>query len=146
MLRYLLCKRMSNQNTKYAEWWEGHHQGQLLVPSVELTYHGYNLLGWYLVKKCKLIFSTSVQGFFRRLSEYKTSTAFLRQPCPPFFYYKWLSDSAPLAWIKTCCPPDLDGLCISDLQEMSWALRMRWLLLQKTEPNKPWSTFPVHVH
>ena len=47
---------------------------------------------------------------------------------PLFVYYMWHSDSAPLAWIKTCRPPELDGLCISDLQKMSWALRMRWLL------------------
>ena len=38
----------------------------------------------------------------------------------------------------------LDG--IYDLQPLGWALGMRWLWLQKTEPNKPWSAFPIQVH
>ena len=51
-----------------------------------------------------------------------------------------------VAWPKVCRPPDLGGLGISDLQRLGWALRMRWLWLQKTEPNKPWSVFPIQVH
>lgn len=51
-----------------------------------------------------------------------------------------------VAWPKVCRPLELGGLGIADLQKMGWALRMRWLWLQKTEPNKPWSglQFPVH--
>jgi len=29
---------------------------------------------------------------------------------------------------------------------MGWALRMRWLWLKKTEPDRPWSSFLVQVH
>ena len=31
----------------------------------------------------------------------------------------------------------------SDLQKLGWALRLRWLWLQKTEPGKPWAFFPI---
>jgi hypothetical protein len=29
---------------------------------------------------------------------------------------------------------------------MSWALRLRWLWLQKTDPDRPWTAFKIHVH
>ncbi|WVZ70698.1 hypothetical protein U9M48_019341 [Paspalum notatum var. saurae] len=41
-----------------------------------------------------------------------------------------------VAWEKTCRP----------LQRMCWALQLRWLWLRKTEPDKPWSVFPIQVH
>jgi hypothetical protein len=50
-----------------------------------------------------------------------------------------------VAW-PVCRPHELGGLGISDLQKLSWVLRMRWLWLKKTEPNHPWAEFPIHVH
>jgi hypothetical protein len=29
---------------------------------------------------------------------------------------------------------------------MSWALRLWWLWLQKTDHNRPWASFKIHVH
>lgn len=29
---------------------------------------------------------------------------------------------------------------------MGWAICIRWLWLQNTEPNRLWSIFPIHVH
>ena len=51
-----------------------------------------------------------------------------------------------LAWPKVSRPKELGGLGILDLQRFGWALRVRWLWLGKTEPDKPWTTFPVTVH
>jgi hypothetical protein len=50
-----------------------------------------------------------------------------------------------VAWGKACRPPELGGLGISDLKNLSWALRMRWIWLKKTEPNRPWANLPVQV-
>jgi len=50
-----------------------------------------------------------------------------------------------VAWVKVCRPTGLGGLGISDLKTLGWALRMRWLWLQKTEPNRPWAHLPIHV-
>ncbi|XP_012704012.1 uncharacterized protein LOC105915054 [Setaria italica] len=50
-----------------------------------------------------------------------------------------------VAWPKVTRPPELVGLSISHLQHLGWALRMRWLWLQKTKPNKPWAIFPIQV-
>lgn len=44
-----------------------------------------------------------------------------------------------LAWSKVARPVELGGLGISQLQQLGWALRMRWLWLHKTEPDKPWA-------
>lgn len=43
-----------------------------------------------------------------------------------------------VAWVKVCHPTEHGALGISDLKNLGWALRMRWLWLQKTEPNRPW--------
>jgi hypothetical protein len=51
-----------------------------------------------------------------------------------------------IAWPKVTRPPDLGGLGISNLQQLGWALRLRWLWLQKTDPEKSWSFFPIQVH
>ncbi|CAO2038521.1 unnamed protein product [Urochloa humidicola] len=40
-----------------------------------------------------------------------------------------------LAWPKVTRPPGL-----------GWALRMRWLWLQKTQPDKTWAFLPIEVH
>jgi len=50
-----------------------------------------------------------------------------------------------VAWVKVCRPTELGGLGISDLKTLGWALRMRWLWLQKTEPNRPWAHLPIQV-
>ena len=50
-----------------------------------------------------------------------------------------------IAWPKVTRPPDLGGLGISHLQFLGWALRLRWLWLQKTEPDKPWAFLPVQA-
>jgi len=51
-----------------------------------------------------------------------------------------------VAWPKVTRPIELGGLGISNLQHLGWALRMRWLWLQKTEPQKPWASFQIQVH
>jgi len=51
----------------------------------------------------------------------------------------------PVAWVKACRPTELGGLGISDLRTLGWALRMRWLWLKKSEPNRPWAHLPIHV-
>jgi len=48
-----------------------------------------------------------------------------------------------IAWPKVTRPYYLGGLGISHLQFLGWSVRLRWLWLQKTEPNKPWSFFPI---
>jgi hypothetical protein len=50
-----------------------------------------------------------------------------------------------VAWPKVCLPKELGGLGISDLKSLSWALRMRWVWLQKTEPHRPWANLPIQV-
>lgn len=42
-------------------------------------------------------------------------------------------------------PKELGGLGISDLKSLGWALRVRWLWLKKTEPDKPWASFSLHM-
>jgi hypothetical protein len=39
----------------------------------------------------------------------------------------------------------MGGLGISSLKELAWALRMRWLWLEKMDSSHPWSTLPVQV-
>ena len=43
-------------------------------------------------------------------------------------------------------PKELGGLGILDLERFGLALRVHWLWLGKTEPDKPWAAFPVTVH
>ena len=47
-----------------------------------------------------------------------------------------------IAWDKVQRPKDLGGLGISNLQKLDWALRLRWLWLQKTDLSRPWANFP----
>lgn len=44
-----------------------------------------------------------------------------------------------VAWGKACRPVELGGLGIHNLQLLNHALRIRWLWLQKSDPNKPWA-------
>ncbi|WVZ88911.1 hypothetical protein U9M48_035378 [Paspalum notatum var. saurae] len=51
-----------------------------------------------------------------------------------------------ITWNKVQLPKELGGLGISNLQTLGCTLRMRWLWLQKTEPDWPWSLFPIKLH
>src|SRR6266540_2591477 len=51
-----------------------------------------------------------------------------------------------VAWPKVARPLELGGLGISQLQQLGWALRMRWLWLKKIEPDRPWAAFQLRVH
>ena len=48
-----------------------------------------------------------------------------------------------LSWPKVCRPPELGGLGIINLEIFGYALRIRWLWLQKTDNSRPWSQLPV---
>jgi hypothetical protein len=50
-----------------------------------------------------------------------------------------------LSWGRVCQPLKLGGLGISNLHELCWALRMRWLWLHKTDPGRPWANLPIQV-
>jgi hypothetical protein len=50
-----------------------------------------------------------------------------------------------VAWRKVCRPLKLGGLGIPNLQELCWALRMRWLWLQKIETGRSWSGLSIQV-
>jgi hypothetical protein len=40
---------------------------------------------------------------------------------------------------------ELGGLSDSGLTELGWALRMRWLWLEKMDPSRPGSTLPIQI-
>jgi hypothetical protein len=46
-----------------------------------------------------------------------------------------------LAWRKVTHPKELDGLGLFDLKMSGWALRVRWLWLQKPDPRRSWAVF-----
>jgi hypothetical protein len=48
-----------------------------------------------------------------------------------------------VAWGKVTRIKELGGLGISDLQKLNWALWVRWLWLEKTEPSKSWADLPL---
>jgi hypothetical protein len=48
-----------------------------------------------------------------------------------------------VAWGKVTHPKEFGGLGISDLQRLNWALRVRWLWLEKTDPSKSWADLPL---
>jgi hypothetical protein len=50
-----------------------------------------------------------------------------------------------MAWDTVCQPIELGGLGIYNLKNLGWALRVRWLWLQNTEPRHPWSTLAIQV-
>jgi hypothetical protein len=58
----------------------------------------------------------------------------------PPIYWQWLA-----AWARVCRPLELGGLGIFSINELRFALKMHWVWLQKTEPNRPWSSLPLHV-
>ncbi|GJM89634.1 hypothetical protein PR202_ga05842 [Eleusine coracana subsp. coracana] len=51
----------------------------------------------------------------------------------------------PVAWRIATKPLHLGGLGIHDLWTLAWALRMRWLWLEKTQPDRPWSLLKVTI-
>ncbi|GJN35066.1 hypothetical protein PR202_gb23798 [Eleusine coracana subsp. coracana] len=54
--------------------------------------------------------------------------------------------SCLVAWDKVQRPLHLGGLGILNLEYMSWALQIRWLWLQKTDPNRPWKDLDIPIH
>jgi len=48
-----------------------------------------------------------------------------------------------LAWSRVCRLLELGGLGIPDLQRFGFALRLRWLWLQRTEEERPWHELPI---
>jgi hypothetical protein len=50
-----------------------------------------------------------------------------------------------IAWPKVCRPKELGGLGISDLKTLGWSLKMCWVWLQKTEPDRPWADFNINI-
>ena len=71
-------------------------------------------------------------------------------PCSLHFLWKGRKDvkggHCLVAWPKVTRPTELGGLGISNLQQLGWALRARWLWLEKTELDKPWAFLPIQVH
>jgi hypothetical protein len=51
-----------------------------------------------------------------------------------------------VAWNKVTRPKEFGGLGILNLYLMSWALRLRWLWLKKTDTGKPWASFKINDH
>lgn len=49
-----------------------------------------------------------------------------------------------VAWQQVTRPLHLGGLGV-DLQTMASALRMRWLWLERTQPDRPWGLLRVHI-
>ena len=47
-----------------------------------------------------------------------------------------------LAWPRVCCPSDLGGLGIVDLQRFGYALRMKWLWHRRSENARHWHALP----
>jgi hypothetical protein len=50
-----------------------------------------------------------------------------------------------VSWPVVTRPKELGGLGIADLKTLGWALRVRWLWLQKTQPDKPWAYLPLKM-
>jgi len=50
-----------------------------------------------------------------------------------------------VAWEKVQRPLKYGGLGVHNLEFFGWALRIRWLWDQKTNPDRPWAGLPVEV-
>jgi hypothetical protein len=50
-----------------------------------------------------------------------------------------------VSWPVVTRPKELGSLGIADLKTLGWALRVRWLWLQKTQPDKPWACLPLKM-
>lgn len=51
----------------------------------------------------------------------------------------------PVNWQRDTRPLHLGGLGVHDLQTLAWALRMRWLWMERTDPDRPWAILNVKV-
>lgn len=51
-----------------------------------------------------------------------------------------------VAWNKVTRPKEFGGLGILNLRLMNWALRLRWLWLEKTDTGRPWASFKINAH
>jgi hypothetical protein len=51
-----------------------------------------------------------------------------------------------LTWPRVSWPKELGGLGIHGLKSLGCCLRMRWLWLAKTQPNRPWAEFKIMLH
>lgn len=50
-----------------------------------------------------------------------------------------------VAWMQVMRPLELGGLRVLNLEVLGWALRIRWLWMQKTQPDRPWALFNLSV-
>ncbi|WVZ70614.1 hypothetical protein U9M48_019263 [Paspalum notatum var. saurae] len=50
-----------------------------------------------------------------------------------------------VSWTRVQRPLMYGGLGVHDLERLGWALRIRWLWLQKTDDSRPWKGLPVNV-
>ena len=50
-----------------------------------------------------------------------------------------------VAWEKVQRPFEYGGLGIHNLEYFGWALRIRWLWAQKTDPSRPWAGLTIQV-
>ncbi|WVZ50728.1 hypothetical protein U9M48_001955 [Paspalum notatum var. saurae] len=53
--------------------------------------------------------------------------------------------NCPVSWHNVQRPLQYGGLGILNLETMGWALRIRWLWLQKTDSARPWEGLPIQV-
>lgn len=51
----------------------------------------------------------------------------------------------PVNWERVTRPLQFGGLGIHNLQILSWALRMRWAWLKRTDTCRPWAMFDVQI-
>jgi len=50
-----------------------------------------------------------------------------------------------VSWERVQRPLEYGGLGIHNLEKLGWALRIRWLWAQKTDPSRPWAGFHVQI-
>jgi hypothetical protein len=53
--------------------------------------------------------------------------------------------SCLVSWEKFQRPLQYGGFGILNLEIMGWALRIRWLWLNKTDSSRPWEGLPIQV-
>ncbi|WVZ94088.1 hypothetical protein U9M48_040025 [Paspalum notatum var. saurae] len=53
--------------------------------------------------------------------------------------------SCLVSWAKVQRPLQFGGLGVLDLERMGWALRIRWLWFQKTDPSRPWAGVQISI-
>lgn len=53
--------------------------------------------------------------------------------------------NCPVNWQRVTRPQKFGGLGVHDLQALAWTLRMRWLWMKRTDPDRPWAILNVKV-